>query len=57
MSRKVYIKVKVNLILNINDGVEVGDIVNELEYLFKDTTGSADIVDTEILDWEVTDSK
>jgi len=57
MSRKVYVEVKVKLIIDMDEGIEVGDIVNELDYTFKDTTGTATIIDTEILDYEVTDSK
>ena len=57
MSRKVYVEVKVELIINMDESVEVDDIVNELHISLGDTTGTADLVDTEILDYEVTDSK
>ena len=55
--RKVYIEVKVKLVVNMDEGVEVGDVVDELQYDFSDTTGKADVLDTEIMDYEVTDSK
>ena len=57
MSRKVYVDVKVRLIINQDDGVETADVINEMDYSFTDTTGKATIEDTEIKDYEVTDSK
>jgi hypothetical protein len=41
----------------VNEGVEVSDVVNELDYEVEDTTTSADILDTEITGYEVVDSK
>jgi hypothetical protein len=58
MSRKVYVEVKVRLILNADDDdADVGEILDEMEYCFRDTTGNADVEDTEILGYEITDSK
>ena len=56
-SRKVYIELKVRVIATIDEGTEVGEVVDELDYGFTDSTGKATIEDTEILDYEVTDSK
>jgi len=55
--RKVYVDVSVRLVINIDEGVDIGDVINEMEYSFSDTTTNADIVDTEITGFEVTDSK
>lgn len=55
--RKVYVDLKMRLILQINEGIPVADVVNELDYDFCDTTGEADVVATEIEDFEITDSK
>lgn len=55
--RKVSVEVKVKLVMTIDDGVEVGDIIDEMEYDFNDTTTQATVEDTEILDYEVVDSK
>ena len=55
--RKVFVEVKVKLAVNVNEGCEVSKVIDEMEYDFSDTTGLADVVDTEILDYEVTDSK
>ena len=57
MSRKVYVELKVRLIVNVDEGVEIGDVIDELEYNFSDTTGSAEVEDMTISDYEVTDSK
>lgn len=54
---KVYVEVKVRLIINQDDGVQTSEVMDEMEYNFQDTTGKADVVDTEILDYEVKDSK
>jgi hypothetical protein len=53
--RKVYVEVKVKLIINCDEGLEISQIIDEMDYSF--TTGKAEIEDTEILDHEVTDSK
>jgi hypothetical protein len=55
--RKVFVEVKVKLVLNMDEGVEVTDVINELNYNFQSTLDGADVEDTEILDHEVTDSK
>ena len=57
MSRKVYVELKVKLILNMDEGVDIDDIVDELQYDFSDTTGKADVLDNTIEGFEVTDSK
>jgi len=55
--RKVYVELKVKMVVNMDEGVEIKEVVDELQYSFSDTTGKADVLDTEILDYEVTDSK
>ena len=55
--RKVFVELKVRLVLNQDEIATTEEIVNELDYDFKDTTGMADVEDTEILDYEVIDSK
>jgi hypothetical protein len=57
MSRIVHVDVQVHLVLSIDEGIEVGEVIDEMEYHFRDTTTQANIVDTEILDYEVVDSK
>jgi hypothetical protein len=55
--RKVYVNVTTRLIIRADEGVDIGDIISELQYNFFDTTGKADVEDTEIINHEVTDSK
>ncbi|MHC4329985.1 MAG: hypothetical protein ACYSWW_17860 [Planctomycetota bacterium] len=55
--RKVTVKLEMRLVMLVNEGVEVSDVVNELDYEVEDTTTSADILDTEITGYEVVDSK
>ncbi len=55
--RKVYVSVKVGLIINADEDIEIAKVLNEMNYSFQDTTTKADIIDTAIVDWEITDSK
>jgi hypothetical protein len=57
MSRKVYVKLAANMIIRVDEGVSVEDVLSEMDYNFSDTTGSATIEDTNITAWEVDDSK
>lgn len=57
MSRRVTIELKVKLVAEVEEGIEASEVVQELDYSFTDQTGSATILDTQILDHEVTDSK
>lgn len=55
--RKVYVDLKVRLVIQIDEGIQLEEVIDELDYNFVDTTTQADVIDTEIKDWEVTDSK
>jgi len=55
--RKITVELKMKMMISVNDGVEVSEIIDELDYTIVDTTSQADILDTEILDYEVIDSK
>jgi len=57
MSRKVYIDLKVRLVINMEEGISVDEIVNNMDYVFTFSGKEADIVDTEIEDYEIVDSK
>ena len=41
----------------VDEGVEISDVVNELDYEVQDTTTAADILDTEITGYKIVDSK
>ena len=57
MARKAFIEVKVKLVVNLDEGIEVSKFMEEVDYNFTSTLIEADVEDTEILDYEVTDSK
>jgi len=54
--RKVTIKLEMRIVMSVNEGVEISEVVNELDYQVNDTTTAADILDTEITGYEVVDS-
>jgi len=55
--KKVTVELKVKLFVNVNENTNIEDVINELEYDFQDTTTEADVIDTEILDFDVIDSR
>ena len=55
--RKVTVKLEMQVVMRVDEGVEISEVVNELDYEVKDTTTAADILDTEITGYEVIDSK
>jgi len=55
--RKVTVKLEMRIVMSVDEGVEISQVVNELDYQVNDTTTAADILDTEITDYEVVDSK
>lgn len=57
MARKVYVEIKVRLIINADEGVDVDEVLDEMDYNFISTTEGAEIEDTEILEQETTDSE
>jgi hypothetical protein len=55
--RKVTIELKMRIVMSVDEGIEISEVVNELDYQVNDTTTAADILDTEIISYEVVDSK
>lgn len=55
--RKVYVEVNVKLIIDSNDETGIEEVLSDMTYSFDSTTEGADITDTEILDWDIKDSK
>jgi len=54
--RKVTIKMEMRVVMSVDEGIEISEVVNELDYQVNDTTTAADILDTEITGYEVVDS-
>jgi len=55
--RKVYVNVTTRLIIEVEEGTEICDVIAAMDYNFTSQTDNATIVDTEITDHEVTNSK
>jgi len=55
--RKVTLKLQMRVVMSVDEGIEISEVVNELDYHISDTTTAADILDTEIIDYEIEDSK
>lgn len=55
--RKVTVQLEMRIVMLVDEGVAISDVVSELDYEVKDTTTAADILDTEITGYEVVDSK
>lgn len=57
MSRKVYVEVTTRIIMRMEEGIDVDDVISEMDYEFNSRTEGVDFEDTEIRDYEVKDSK
>lgn len=56
MARKVYVEIKVRAIITVDEGTEISEVIEDMDYSFNDGD-SYQFEDTEIRDYEVTDSK
>ena len=57
MDRKVYVNVTTRLIFRVDEGSSVTEVLENMDCSFTSDSDNADILETEILDWEVVDSK
>lgn len=58
MSRKVELLLQVKLVVDVDEGVPMAEVVQEVDYEFNNPdSGRFSVVDTEIVDFEVKDSK
>ncbi len=55
--RKVTVKLEMKIVMSVDEGMKISEVIQELDYQVTDTTTAADILDTEIVDYEVIDSK
>lgn len=55
--RKVYVIVETRLIIHANEGVDIEEVLSNMDYNFVSVSEGADIIDTEIREWDITDSK
>ena len=56
-SRKVYVTVTTRLIMRVEEGVEIDDVISDMDYDFTSNTEGANIESTEIDDYDISDSK
>jgi len=54
--RKVTINLQMRVVMSVDEGIEISEVVNELDCQINVTTTAADILDTEITGYEVEDS-
>ena len=56
--RKVYVNVTMRIIMEMNEDITVDEVISEMDYqLSPMQIENVNFVDTEITDYEVTDSK
>jgi hypothetical protein len=52
-SRKVYFHLDIKVIAIVDEGTEIEEVIQELDYNIIDKTGHADILDTTIEDYTI----
>ena len=57
MNRKVYVNITTRIVMDIQEGIDPYDVINESDYDIISNTPGADILDTEITDYQLIDSK
>lgn len=57
MARKIYVEVKTRLIIEIEEGIEFSEVMADMDYNFTSQTDGASVIDSEIIEQEITDSK
>ena len=57
MNKKVYVTVETRLVIRCNDDTDINWLLENMDYNFTSMSYDAEIEDTEIKGWEVTDSK
>jgi len=54
--RKVYLKVEFKIAVRLEEGVEIGDFISDMNYEFVSLTEGANIFHEELIDYEVTNN-
>ena len=57
MDRTVHIKLYVDAILKMDEGVEVSQFLDDAEIILESNNACVDVIDCQIVNHEVTDSK
>jgi hypothetical protein len=53
MARRIVVEVKTKLIIKVADGVDIDDVINELDYGFVPTDEGSFLISEEIVEHEV----
>ena len=51
-----FVKVQVNMVIEADAGIDVEDVLGNMDYSFDSQTENADVVDTEIVEWDIFES-
>jgi len=55
--RKVTVNVQVKVVLNMDEGVELNDVLSDLNYDITSSDDAYDVEDCEMVDYDIVDSK
>lgn len=55
--RKVYLIVHCEVIIEAEEGISISEIMDEMDYNFISQTDNVAVADTEMLDYDIIDSK
>ena len=55
--RKVTVELKVKMLIDADEGKEISEVMDEMDYEFIYAEPGADIMDSDIVDYEVLDSR
>ena len=55
--REVVVEATVKILMMVDDDIEAEEVVADMDYEFIDRTDKATIEDTEIIEWNISDSK
>lgn len=57
MARKVFVNLTVKVVIDAEEGIDINEVLSDMDYNFTSNTDNAEIVDTEIIEQIITDSK
>ena len=57
MSRKVTVKLEITMQINIEEGISISEFMDEMDYDIDSFDNHGEVLDTEVINWEVVDSK
>jgi hypothetical protein len=55
--RTVPVELKVNVVMTVDEGVDIADVINDLDCSISSRATEADVVVVDITDYEVKDSR